>query len=130
LSQLFIAFQAVPAAENAAAPISAAASPSTSAEPAFGGWGMMLMFLPMLFLIFWQSRNQKKAETLVNDLKKGDRVLTQSGLVGRLVEIDARYAKLELAPNVKVTVLRSSLTGRDTEDPVKSSTDSAKAENK
>jgi preprotein translocase subunit YajC len=81
---------------------------------------MMLMFLPMLLLIFWQSRSQaKKAEAAVAELKKGDRCVTQSGLIGKLVEIDSRYAKLELAPNVKVTVLRSSLSGRDQEDSAK-----------
>ena len=53
-------------------------------------------------------------------LKKGDRVVTQSGLVGRLLEVDTRYAKLELAPGVKVQVLRTSLLGRDGEDSAKS----------
>jgi preprotein translocase subunit YajC len=92
---------------------------------------MLLMFLPMLLLIFWQSRSQsKKAESAIAELKKGDRCLTQSGLVGRLLEIDNRYAKLELAPNVKVTVLRSSLTGRDPEDPAKSGVEAAKDEQK
>jgi preprotein translocase subunit YajC len=93
---------------------------------------MFLIFLPVIALLFWQSRSQaKKQEAAVAGLKKGDRVVTQSGLIGRLVELDTRYARLELAPGVKVQVLRSSVTGRDAEDSAKTSdtekSDKAKA---
>jgi preprotein translocase subunit YajC len=132
LSHVLFAYQAVPAAQNGVTVAAPGPSPTTSAEPsAFGSWGMMLMFLPMILLIFWQNRSQqKKAETAVAELKKGDRCVTQSGLVGRLIEIDNRYAKLELAPNVKVTVLRSSLSGRDLEDSAKASPEPSKDEQK
>src|SRR5690606_10278784 len=64
---------------------------------------------------------QKKQEQAVAGLKKGDRIVTQSGLVGKLLDLDQRYAKLELGPGMKVTVLRSSLAGRDAEDSAKGS---------
>ena len=77
---------------------------------------MFLMFVPLILLLFWQTRSQQtKQEQAVAGLKKGDRVFTQSGLIGKLLEIDQRYAKLELGPGMKVTVLRSSLAGRDAE---------------
>jgi preprotein translocase subunit YajC len=116
-------------ATQAAAP---AAEPGAAAPPEQGLFGgpmmMVLMFVPLILLLFWQSRSQaKKQETLVSSLKKGDRVLTTSGLVGRLLEVDKRYAKLELAPQVRVQVLRSSLAGRDQDDtPSDSSKDNAK----
>jgi preprotein translocase subunit YajC len=85
-----------------------------------GSLSMFLIFLPIIALLFWQSRSQqKKQEQAIAGLKKGDRVVTQAGLIGRLVEIDTRYARLELAPGVKIQVLRSSLTGRDAEDSAK-----------
>jgi preprotein translocase subunit YajC len=81
---------------------------------------MFLIFLPVIALLFWQSRSQqKKQEQAIAGLKKGDRVVTQAGLIGRLVELETRYARIELAPGVKVQVLRSSLTGRDVEDSAK-----------
>ena len=81
---------------------------------------LFLMFIPLLIFMFWQSRSQqKKQEAAVSALKKGDRVLTQSGLVGRLLEIDSRYARIELAPGVKVQVLKSSLSGRDADEAAK-----------
>ncbi len=75
----------------------------------------ILLLLPLLFIMFWSTRSQqKKQAAAIKDLKKGDRVLTQSGLVGKLVEVGDRYAKLELAPGIKVEVLRSGLLGKDT----------------
>jgi len=71
----------------------------------------------MLVFIFWSSRSQqKKQDAAISQLKKGDKVVTQSGLIGRLVELEPRYAKIEVAPGVKIQVLRTSLSGRDADD--------------
>lgn len=76
-----------------------------------------LLLVGMLIFIFWTNRSQQKKQTeAIAGLKKGDRVVTQSGLVGRLIELESRYAKLEIAPGVKVQVLRTALSGRDAED--------------
>jgi len=91
----------------------------------------LLILIPFILILFFQSRSQtKKQEANIAGLKKGDRVLTQSGLVGRLLSIEGRYAKLELPPSgTKVTILRSGLLGRDTEtEPsAETSTDKTKS---
>jgi preprotein translocase subunit YajC len=85
---------------------------------------MLLMFVPLILFLFWQSRSQqKKQDAVIGSLKKGDRVVTQSGLIGKLLEVDTRYAKVEIAPGVKVQVLRSALVGRDGDDAAKSSSE-------
>lgn len=77
----------------------------------------MLLVLPLILLMLWSSRSQqKKQAAALAELKKGDRVLTQSGLIGKLVEIGDRYAKLEISPGVKVDVLKSGLLGKDLGD--------------
>jgi len=80
----------------------------------------MLMF-PLLLLglllvmMFWSSKSQqKKQQATLAALKKGDRVITQSGFVGKLVEVGDRYAKLEVAPGVRIDLLKSALVGKDT----------------
>ncbi len=74
----------------------------------------LLLLVPLLILMFWSTRSQhKKQQQAVATLKKGDRVLTQSGLVGKLVELGDRYAKVEVAPGVKVDILKSGLLGKD-----------------
>lgn len=75
---------------------------------------MLLMIAPLLLLMFWSSRSQqKKQEKVLSSLTKGDRVITQSGLVGKFLETSERLAKIEIAPGVKVDVLRSSILGKD-----------------
>ena len=75
---------------------------------------MLLMVAPVLILLFFTSRSQqKKQAAAIAGLKKGDRVLTQGGLVGRLVEIGDRFAKIEISPGVKVEILKSGILGAD-----------------
>jgi preprotein translocase subunit YajC len=75
---------------------------------------MLAMVAPLLLLMFWSSRSQaKKQEKVLAGLAKGDRVLTQGGLAGKYLETTDRFAKIEIAPGVKVDVLRSSILGKD-----------------
>jgi preprotein translocase subunit YajC len=71
---------------------------------------MFLMFVPVLFLMF---RRNKKEQDARAKLKKGDRIASQSGLVGELVELDARFAKVKLGPGNTVTMLASSILPLD-----------------
>ena len=79
----------------------------------------MIMFLPMILIIFWLNRSQRKKQTdLENKLKKGDRVVTSGGMIGRIAEIssDSKYVKLEITSGVKIEVLKTSIQGLDTGD--------------
>lgn len=65
-------------------------------------------------MMFWSSRSQQKRhQKALAELKKGDLVLTQSGLRGKLVELGDRFAKIEIAPGTKVEVLKSAVLGKD-----------------
>lgn len=129
-------FQNVPPAPGRpespqAAPAQPAPAPATQQqEPAKGGpppespgafslLFPLLLLLPLFLIMFWSSRSQQKKQAqALTALKKGDRVLTQSGLVGKLVEVGDRYAKIEVAPNVKIEMLKTGLLGKDTGDTV------------
>ena len=93
---------------------------------------MLMMFLPIILFMFFSNRSQRKKQTdMESKLKKGDRVVTQSGLVGKLVDpIEGRHARIEIAPGVKVQVLRSSIAGLDVEDAPKSKDEPALADKK
>lgn len=93
---------------------------------------MLVAFLPLIVMLLWTSRSQqKKQKELEAKLKKGDRVVTQSGLVGRLVEFgDARHVRIEIAPGVKVQMLRSAIAGIDADDTAKGKDDSAAGDKK
>ena len=94
---------------------------------------LMLMFLlPFILFMFFSNRSQqKKQKNMESKLKKGDRVVTQSGLVGKLVDpIEGRHARIEIAPGVKVQVLRTAISGLDAEDAPKAKDEPALADKK
>ncbi len=107
----------------APAPASAAveesgAPPAANSGDFLGGLPLMLlMFVPLIAVMFWSSRSQqKKQQKMLTELKKGDSILLQSGIRGKLLELGDRFAKVEIAPGTKVEVLRASLLGKDSAD--------------
>lgn len=123
-SLLLSAFQTVPPApgRESGAEVPAKAPSGTDpgaggAPPSLGGGllPILIMVVPLLLLLFFTSRSQqKKQAAVIANLKKGDRVLLQSGIVGRFVEIKDRYAIIDLGSGVKIEVLKSAIAGQDT----------------
>ncbi len=77
---------------------------------------MMTMLLPFLILVpflFMSFRRNKKEAEARKSLKKGDRVVTTAGLIGELIEMDERVAKVKIAPGTTVQVLASALSTFD-----------------
>lgn len=88
-----------------------------------------MLALPLL-LIFLMTRSQnKKQKQLEASLKAGDRVFTQAGILGRIVELSPNSArvKLEIAPGVNIQILKSAIQGVD---PGESAAADAKAAEK
>jgi preprotein translocase subunit YajC len=86
--------------------------------------GALMQMLPMLaicYLIFYfmvikpQETKNKKHATLVASLKRGDSVVTSSGIVGKVANVEKDHVMLEIAQNVKVKVLMSYVTRLETE---------------
>jgi preprotein translocase subunit YajC len=98
------------------------AEPNHAAPPAADmgplGWlgtaGPLLIFIPLIAMMLWTSRSQqKRQQKVLSELKKGDTVLTQGGLRGKLLEMGDRFAKVEIAPGTKVEILKSAVLGKD-----------------
>jgi preprotein translocase subunit YajC len=114
---------------SGAAPAEAQGSTAQPAQPggagegappasAWSGMGSMLFLLLPLALIFFMTRNQnKKQKELESSLKVGDRVITRAGAIGKIVDISERTMRLELAPGVNVTFLKTAVEGLDTTEP-------------
>jgi preprotein translocase subunit YajC len=79
-------------------------------------WGILIpLFLIMyLMLIRPQRKRQKEHEKLLNELKKGDKVVTSSGLFGTIFAIqdDKNKVVLKITDDVKVEFLKSSIAGK------------------
>jgi preprotein translocase subunit YajC len=68
---------------------------------------MLVIFVPFFLLM---SRRQKKEAQARSSLKKGDRVMTNAGLIGELVETDERVARVKIAPGVTVQIVANTVS--------------------
>ena len=66
-----------------------------------------VLFIPIFFLMF---RRQKKEADQRKSLKKGDKVVSSSGLVGELIDLDERIARVKIAPGTTVQMLANSIS--------------------
>jgi preprotein translocase subunit YajC len=78
-----------------------------------------LIFVPILFMMF---RRQKKEAQARGMLKKGDRVVSNSGLIGELVDMDERVVKVKIAPGTTVQMLANAVAPFNPEPAKDSST--------
>ena len=83
------------------------------AAPSGGGWISFLPILMILPVFFLMSRRNKKEADARGSLKKGDQVASTAGLVGELMEMDERFAKVKIGPGITVKMLASSLMPLD-----------------
>lgn len=82
-----------------------------------GGFASMMIMLVLFGLIFYfliyrpQAKRIKDHKNLVSALGKGDEVLTQGGLVGRIVKLadDNDFMVIAIADNVEITVQKGSV---------------------
>lgn len=97
--------------------ISNAHASAAGAAPAGGGMEMLIM-LAVFGLIFYfllyrpQAKRVKEHKSLVSSLGKGDEVLTQGGLVGKITKVSEEKDFIEIALNDtnNIVVQKSSVT--------------------
>jgi preprotein translocase subunit YajC len=83
------------------------------------GGDMFMSLLPLLliFVVFYfllirpQQQKMKQHREMIDAVKKGDQIVTAGGVIGKVVRVEAGDATLvvEVAPNVQVKVVRSTV---------------------
>ena len=92
--------------------LSLLAQAEAPAQSPLGGGGNMLFLIAIFFGIFYfmiirpQQRQQKTHKTFLDSLKKGDEVITNGGLIGKIAVVQGDVLTLEIANNVRVRVLK------------------------
>lgn len=84
----------------------------------------ILQFVPVIviFAIFYflliapMRKRQKALQSLVENLKKGDRVVTNGGLHGEVASVKDDIVVLGIADNVRVRVSKSAIAGMQGEE--------------
>jgi preprotein translocase subunit YajC len=76
---------------------------------------MGLLPLVLLFVVFYfllirpQQKRAKQQKTFIENLKKGDKVVTSGGLYGTITGITDETVTLEIADKIRVKVLKGAI---------------------
>ena len=71
---------------------------------------LIAMFVLMYFLLIRpQQKRAKEHKKLLNELKKGDEVVTNGGVIGKVTSVDESFAALEISDGVIVKVQKQGI---------------------
>jgi preprotein translocase subunit YajC len=91
----------------------AQASDSSQQSP-FGSFGLLVP-AALFFVIFYfivmrpQAKQQNEHKAFIAKLGKGDEVITNSGLIGRIDKVAGDVVFVEIANNVKIRVMKDQI---------------------
>ncbi|MDR2368919.1 MAG: preprotein translocase subunit YajC [Deltaproteobacteria bacterium] len=95
-----------------------AMAPQAGADGQQSGGGMQLFILMGGFvLIFYflllrpQKKQQRERQNMLDNIKKGDRIQTNGGLLGVVTGVDAKELTVRIAPEVRVKIARGAVAG-------------------
>ena len=98
------------------AAIAQATAPAAGASQG-GALGLSpLIMMAVLFGIFYfmmirpQMKRQKEHRALISSLSKGDEVVTNGGIAGRVDEVGETFISVEIATNVTVKVQKGAVS--------------------
>jgi len=82
------------------------------------GWGLFGTLLPfiLIFVIFYfllirpQQRRVKDHRRMIDNLKKGDKVITSGGVYGVIEAVGTNTITVKIAENVKVKIAKSTIS--------------------
>ena len=85
-----------------------------TASPLGGGTGGLMGMLPivLMFVVLYfvmirpQMKRQKETKNMLDALAKGDEVVTQGGVIGKITKLGDTFASLEVANGVELQLQR------------------------
>ena len=87
-----------------------AAAPEGSADPITSLLPLVFIFVVFYFLMIRpQSKKAKEHKQMVGALAKGDEIVTNGGLLGKLVKVGDNFVEVELAEGMTVKLQRNAI---------------------
>lgn len=88
------------------------AAPSGAAG---GGMSFIIMMVVLFGLMYFmmirpQMKRQKEHRSMLSALAKGDEVVTNGGMAGRVVEMGDSFVTVEIAANVSIKVQKTAIS--------------------
>ena len=73
-------------------------------------WPILLMVVIFYFLLWRpQKKQQKERANLLGSLKKGQKIVTNGGIYGEIVELDDEKVKVQVSEKVELTFARTAV---------------------
>ena len=77
----------------------------------------ILIFVIFYFLLILpQQRKQKEHKKMIEELKKGDKIITSSGIWGTITRLEKDHATIQIDDNTKVKIQRENIARKRTTD--------------
>lgn len=77
---------------------------------------LVIIFAMFYFLIILpQKKKQREMKDMLDNLKKGDRVITQGGILGTISSISDEEIQVKVSENVKITFLKTAVMAKRNE---------------
>jgi preprotein translocase subunit YajC len=94
--------------------ISTAHAQAAASSSAGGGYEQILMMVAMFAVLYFvmvrpQMKRAKEHKALVEALSKGDEVVTQGGMAGRITKVGDSFVSIEIADKVEVQVQKPAI---------------------
>jgi len=91
-----------------------AAAPAAASTPA-GIFNSMLLPVLMIVVLYFvvmrpQMKRQKETKAMLEALAKGDEVVTQGGVIGRITKLGDTFVSIEVASGVELQVQRIAIS--------------------
>lgn len=93
----------------------ALAAAGTSAAPQADG-SFSLIMIAAIFVLFYvmlirpQNKKAKEHRQLINNLKKGDEIVTSGGMLAKVVSLDEQYVKVSLAEGIEIVLQKGAVS--------------------
>jgi preprotein translocase subunit YajC len=78
---------------------------------------VLIMVVFYFLMILPAQRRQKKTAQMIQELKNGDKVITNGGIYGTIVGLENDTIQLRVAEQVKIRLSRSAIVGLQAEPP-------------
>ncbi len=88
-----------------------------AATESAGGMGDLMQFMPiiLMFAVIYflmirpQQKKAKEHKAMIDGLSKGDEVISQGGVAGRITKVNEDFVTVEVADNVEIQIQKPAI---------------------
>ena len=96
-------------------PMSIVMAQAAPGAPAGGGLQMLILLGAMFAVMYFvairpQMKRQKEHRKMVSSLSKGDEIISNGGIAGRIDDVGETFLVVEIAPNVKIKLQKGAVS--------------------